>query len=151
MASDSFKFWDGFWDGLGVLTTEQRGQWITAVCEYVFDEVEPEIQDPAVNVSYLMVRKQLLESKELAKRGRENGQKGSQKGSKSNPSRGRKATPKATPKTNRREANGNEASLPTEATQSAPSSPAAEGGGSSSPVEMKTFTEMKSRTEGDFA
>ena len=76
MATNSFKFWDAFWDAMQDMSMEERGEFMTAICRFVFDGEESEIDDRVVLVSYKMVRMQLLESKEIAASARENGRRG---------------------------------------------------------------------------
>ena len=91
MATDSFKFWDSYYDALRTLETkDQRSDFIMALCEYVFDGIEPEFEDKMVEFGFMLVRKQAELSKEIASTARENGKRGGR------PSK--KPTSKPTPK-----------------------------------------------------
>ena len=68
MATESFKFWDAYWDAMKGLTYEQRGKFVSALCAYVFDGEEPDVEDPVVAFGYRAVRKQAAETRDLLAR-----------------------------------------------------------------------------------
>ena len=115
MATDSFKFWDSYYDALRMLgSDERRGQFVMALCSYVFDGEEPDFDgDEVMAFGFQLVATQAMESKELAARKREGGIK-------SGIARRAKSKTKSVPNTlpnekKREEAKGNEASsLPNE-------------------------------------
>lgn len=91
MATDSFKFWDAYYDALKTLeTSDQRSEFIMALCQYVFDGVEPEFSDKMVEFGFMLIRKQAELSKEIANTARENGKRGGRPA--------KKPTSKPTPK-----------------------------------------------------
>lgn len=108
MATDSFKFWDSYYDALRTLETkDQRSDFIMALCEYVFDGIEPEFEDKMVEFGFMLVRKQAELSKEIASTARENGKRGGRPPkkptSKPTPKPRSKPTSKPTSKANRSE------------------------------------------------
>lgn len=115
MATDSFKFWDSYYDALRMLgDDERRGRFVMALCSYVFDGVEPDFGgDEVMAFGFQLVATQAMESKELAARKREGGIK-------SGIARRAKSKTKSVPNTlpnekKREEAKRNEASsLPNE-------------------------------------
>lgn len=114
MATDSFKFWDSYYDALGMLgSDERRGRFVMALCSYVFDGEEPDFDgDEVMAFGFQLVATQAMESKELAARKREGGIKsGIARRAKSKT----KSVPNTLPNTlpnekKREEAKGNEAS-----------------------------------------
>ena len=75
MATDSFKFWDSYYDALRMLgDDERRGRFVMALCSYVFDGEEPDFgTDEVMAFGFQLVATQAMESKELAARKREGG------------------------------------------------------------------------------
>lgn len=75
MATDSFKFWDSYYDALRMLgDDERRGRFVMALCSYVFDGEEPDFGgDEVMAFGFQLVATQAMESKELAARKREGG------------------------------------------------------------------------------
>lgn len=75
MATDSFKFWDSYYDALRMLgDDERRGRFVMALCSYVFDGEEPDFgADEVMAFGFQLVATQAMESKELAARKREGG------------------------------------------------------------------------------
>lgn len=99
MATDSFKFWDAYYNALKYLgTNEQRGKFVMALCEYVFDGVNPSFDDSAVEFGFLLVRESARESKDISARAREAGRKGGKAQKKSTAKRGAKSTASSTAK-----------------------------------------------------
>lgn len=99
MATDSFKFWDSYYDALKFLKTdEQRGQFVMALCQYVFDGDEPVFDDDAVEFGFLLVRESARQSLEIAARARDAGRKGGKAPKKSTAKRGAKSTASSTAK-----------------------------------------------------
>lgn len=104
MATDSFKFWDAYYDALKTLeTSDQRSDFIMALCQYVFDGVEPEFSDKMVEFGFMLVRKQAELSKEIANTARENGKRGGRPSKKPTPKPRSKPTSKPRSKANRSE------------------------------------------------
>lgn len=108
MATDSFKFWDSYYEALKTLETkDQRSDFIMALCEYVFDGVDPTFDDKMVEFGFMLVRKQAELSKEIASTARENGKRGGRPAkkptSKPTPKPRSKPTSKPTSKANRSE------------------------------------------------
>lgn len=139
MATESFKFWDAYWEAMHGLTYEQRGRFVSALCAYVFDGEEPDVEDPVVAFGYRAVRKQAAESRDISARAAERGRAGgkahrstAKSSAKSSVKSSAKSTAKSTAfdcaKAKRSEANGNEASLPLRGSYAAPSPDAAAGG-----------------------
>lgn len=122
MATDSFKFWDSYYDALRMLgDDERRGRFVMALCSYVFDGEEPDFGgDEVMAFGFQLVATQARQSMEISRAAREAGMRGGRPrndGSK----RGVKSTPKrmakrgAESEKKREEAKGNEASsLPNE-------------------------------------
>lgn len=78
MATDSFKFWDAYYDALKFLKTDrQRSEFIMGLCAFVFDGEEPTFSDDVAEFGFRLVRTQAEMSKEIARRARENGKKSS--------------------------------------------------------------------------
>lgn len=74
MATDSFKFWDSYYDALKVLdTNDQRGEFLMKLCTYVFEGVEPTFSDQMVEMAFRFCSKQAEESMLLSKKARERG------------------------------------------------------------------------------
>ena len=77
--ADSFKFWEGYYRAiLDLPTAEQRGEFIVALCQAVFDGVEdPEVEDVAVRCMLHAVadsaRKSKLISREARAKGKASG------------------------------------------------------------------------------
>ena len=114
MATDSFKFWDSYYDALKTLeTSDQRSDFIMALCQYVFEGVEPEFSDKMVEFGFMLIRKQAELSKEIANTARENGKRGGRPAkkptSKPTPKPRSKPTSKPRSKANRKEEKGEEA------------------------------------------
>ncbi|WP_143786152.1 DUF6291 domain-containing protein [Olsenella sp. An293] len=108
MATDSFKFWDSYYDALKTLeTSNQRSDFIMALCQYVFDGVDPEFSDKMVEFGFMLIRKQAELSKEIANTARENGKRGGRPAkkptTKPTPKPRSKPTSKPTSKANRSE------------------------------------------------
>lgn len=117
MATDSFKFWDSYYEALGMLgSDERRGRFVMALCSYVFEGAEPDFDgDEVMAFGFQLVATQARQSMEISRAAREAGMRGGRPrndGSK----RGAKSTPKRVAKRgaesekNREEAKRNEAS-----------------------------------------
>lgn len=99
MATDSFKFWDAYYDALKFLSTdEQRGKFVMALCEYVFDGSDPTFDDLAVEFGFRLVKESARESKDISARAREAGKKGGKAPKKSTAKRGAKSSASSTAK-----------------------------------------------------
>lgn len=97
-SSDSFKFWESYWDAMKDLTMEQRGLFVTALCSYVFDGIDdPECGDAAVRFGFKAVRGSAAESRDISRAARESGKSGGRGKRKSTHKRGAKSTPLSTP------------------------------------------------------
>lgn len=77
MATDSFKFWDSYYDALKMAPTPEDGyRLIMALCAQVFDDEEPDFSDnPILGMAFQIMAGQAIQSRDIARRGRENGQK----------------------------------------------------------------------------
>ena len=96
--SDSFKFWESYWDAMKDLTMEQRGLFMTALCSYVFDGMDdPECGDAAVRFGFKAVRGSAAESRDISRAARENGRSGGRGKRKSTAKSSAKSTPLSTP------------------------------------------------------
>lgn len=131
MATDSFKFWDSYYDALKTLETkEQRSDFIMALCQYVFDGVDPEFEDKMVEFGFMLVRKQAELSKEIANTARENGKRGGRPSkkptSKPTPKPRSKPTSKPTSKANRSEEKRSDISSTSRLRDSGASAPVAD-------------------------
>lgn len=99
MATDSFKFWDSYYDALRMLgDDERRGRFVMALCSYVFDGEEPDFgADEVMAFGFQLVATQARQSMEISRAAREAGMQGgrprndgSKRGAKSTPKRGAK-------------------------------------------------------------
>ena len=75
MATDSFKFWDSYYDALRMLgDDERRGRFVMALCSYVFDGDEPDFDgDEVMAFGFQLVATQAKQSMEIARAAREGG------------------------------------------------------------------------------
>ena len=75
MATDSFKFWDSYYDALRMLgDDERRGRFVMALCSYVFDGTEPDFGgDDVMAFGFQLVATQAKQSMEIARAAREGG------------------------------------------------------------------------------
>lgn len=111
MATDSFKFWDGYWEAMQDMSIEERGELVTMLCQFVFDGEDPKTDNRMVRAAYKMVRRMAQESMEISARARDAGKrggrpkKGSKSSAKSTPKSSAKRGAKADALTNRSEAN----------------------------------------------
>ena len=122
MATDSFKFWDSYYDALRMLgDDERRGRFVMALCSYVFDGSEPDFGgDEVMAFGFQLVATQARQSMEISRAAREAGMRGgrprndgSKRGAFSTPKRVAKRGAESDKK--REEAKRNEASsLPNE-------------------------------------
>lgn len=77
VTSQSFKFWDAYYDTLKLMDTpEERDEFIMALCAFVFDGTEPEFSHRSSELCFTLTRKSAEASREIADRARENGLKG---------------------------------------------------------------------------
>lgn len=87
MATDSFRFWDSYYEALKMAPTPEDGyRLIMALCAQVFDGEEPDFSDsPILGMAYQIMAGQAIQSRDISRRARENGAKGRgvKKGSKS--------------------------------------------------------------------
>lgn len=106
MASESFKFWDSYYDALKFLgTDERRGKFVMALCQFVFDGTDPEFDDETVEFGFKLVKTSAELSKDIANRARENGSKSAGRPRKKT---AKKPTAKPTGLTKRKEEKGEE-------------------------------------------
>lgn len=76
MASESFKFWDSYYEALQVLPdNDARGELVMGLCRYVFDGDMPEFERPELAFGFMVMRRQAEESRKIAATARENGRK----------------------------------------------------------------------------
>ena len=123
MASESFKFWDSYYDALKFLgTDERRGKFVMALCQFVFDGTDPEFDDETVEFGFKLVKTSAELSKDIANRARENGSKSAGRPRKKT---AKKPTAKPTGLTKRKEEKGEEGTyLPSSPSSSvAPATP----------------------------
>ena len=75
VATDSFKFWDSYYDALRMLgDDERRGRFVMALCSYVFDGEEPDFDgDEVMAFGFQLVATQARQSMEIARAAREGG------------------------------------------------------------------------------
>lgn len=75
MATDSFKFWDSYYDALRMLgDDERRGRFVMALCSYVFDGEEPDFgADEVMAFGFQLVATQAKQSMKIARAAREGG------------------------------------------------------------------------------
>ena len=90
MATDSFKFWDSYYDALGMLgSDERRGRFVMALCSYVFEGAEPDFGgDEVMAFGFQLVATQARQSMEIARAAREGGRRGGIKSGESRKRRG---------------------------------------------------------------
>ena len=90
MATDSFKFWDSYYDALRMLgDDERRGRFVMALCSYVFDGEEPDFgADEVMAFGFQLVATQARQSMEIARAAREGGKRGGIKSGESRKRRG---------------------------------------------------------------
>ena len=76
--ADSFRFWESYYKALRILPTNaQRGEFVTALCEFVFDGVEePTITDVTVDAVFAAVADQARQSMQITRQAREWGKRG---------------------------------------------------------------------------
>lgn len=77
MATDSFKFWDSYYEALKMAPTPEDGyRLIMSLCAQVFDGEEPDFSDnPLLGMAYQIMAAQAVQSRDISRRGRENGMK----------------------------------------------------------------------------
>ena len=119
MATDSFKFWDSYYDALRMLgSDERRGRFVMALCSYVFEGAEPDFDgDEVMAFGFQLVATQARQSMEIARAAREGGKRGGIKSGESRKRRGASSGGSTPPRSEkkREEAKGTEASsLPNE-------------------------------------
>ena len=129
MASESFKFWDSYYDALKFLgTDERRGKFVMALCQFVFDGTDPEFDDETVEFGFKLVKTSAELSKDIANRARENGSKSAGRPRKKT---AKKPTAKPTGLTKRKEEKGEEGTyLPSSPSSSVAPAPPDGGRGS---------------------
>lgn len=90
VATDSFKFWDSYYDALRMLgDDERRGRFVMALCSYVFDGEEPDFgADEVMAFGFQLVATQARQSMEIARAAREGGKRGGIKSGESRKRRG---------------------------------------------------------------
>ena len=58
VASQSFKFWDAYYDTLKLMETpEERDEFVMALCAFVFDGTEPEFSHRSSELCFTLTRK----------------------------------------------------------------------------------------------
>lgn len=76
---DGFKFWASYYDALRLLDTDaERGHFVMALCEYVFEGKEPQLTGME-RFGFTLIAEQAAESKRISARAREKGRKGGQR------------------------------------------------------------------------
>ena len=77
MATDSFKFWDSYYDALKMAPTPEDGyRLVMSLCGYVFDGIEPDFSDnPLLGMAYMVMSEQAVQSRDISRAARENGMK----------------------------------------------------------------------------
>ena len=61
-STDAFMFFETFWDQLKMLDVNTRGVWITAMCQWAFDQTDTEFEDPMLAFAWQVMRGQLENS-----------------------------------------------------------------------------------------
>ena len=92
--SERFYFWRGYWDAIRKLPdAETRDRFVTAICAYAFDSVEPDFTgEPMLDFAWSLVADQVRESVQIGVKQSEYGRRGGR------PSKRGKSTAKSTPK-----------------------------------------------------
>lgn len=103
MATDSFKFWDSYYDALRMLgEDERRGRFVMALCSYVFDGEEPDFgTDEVMAFGFQLVATQARQSMEIARAAREGGKRGGIKSGESRKRRGASSGGSTPPRSDR--------------------------------------------------
>ena len=93
--SERFYFWRGYWDAIRKLPdAETRDRFVTAICAYAFDSVEPDFTgEPMLDFAWSLVADQVRESVQIGVKQSERGKRGGR------PSKRGKSTAKSTAKT----------------------------------------------------
>lgn len=75
---DRFFFWRSYWEAIAKLETdEERGMFVRAMCEYAFEDVEPDFGDNAMlDFAWTMISRQVRESVRMGRRASESGKTG---------------------------------------------------------------------------
>lgn len=151
MATDSFKFWDSYMEALDPLDDKSFARVIRAVCHKVFQDIDPDFSDePLLNTVYILIMRQAEQSRDIARRARENGSKSAGRPPKKSQ---KKPTEKPTGKpsaesglTNRRERKrGESTDLPSLSLPDGVAAPPPDGGTRSAEVKAE---KKKRRTYG---
>ena len=102
MATERFYFWRAYYDTLGMLSDEEAGVLVKAMCAYAFDGEEPDFTGHRdASLLWTITRDQIAESVALGKRQSEYGKQGGRPpkdADKRVPKRVPKSTPKRGPK-----------------------------------------------------
>ena len=96
--SERFYFWRGYWDAIRKLPdAETRDRFVTAICAYAFDSVEPDFTgEPMLDFAWSLVADQVRESVQIGVKQSEYGRRGGRPSKRGKS--GAKTTAKSTPK-----------------------------------------------------
>lgn len=76
MATDSFKFWDSYYEAIKMVDCATAGRLVMALCGKVFDGIDPDLSDePMLGMAYAVMLRQAEQSRDLARRAQANGTK----------------------------------------------------------------------------
>ena len=110
MPTESFKFWDSFDEALDPLDDATYGRVVRAVAHKVFRDEEPDFGDsPILGAVYTVMMRNSEQSRDIARRARENGSKSAGRPRKNSSKKTSQKPRKPTGLTNRREVSGGEA------------------------------------------
>ena len=110
MPTESFKFWDSFDEALDPLDDATYGRIVRAVAHKVFRDEEPDFNDsPILNAVYTVMMRNSEQSRDIARRARENGSKSAGRPRKNSSKKTNQKPRKPTGLTKRREVSGEEA------------------------------------------
>lgn len=112
MPSESFKFWDSFDEALDPLDDATYGRLVRAVAHKVFRDEDPDFSDnPILNAAYTVMMRNSEQSRDIARRARENGSKSAGRPRKNSSRKTNQKPRKPTGLTNRRERSGEETTV----------------------------------------
>lgn len=147
MATDKFSFWVAYRNALRTLAPEDGYWFVMALCDYAFDDVEPDFSErPSLEFAWLLIRDQVAESVEISRRNAEKGRKSGEarRGKKQNESGSNTVrTGSKSVRTNGMERNGMELNTDSVPESVAGFAPAPDGAGS--PADRPTMGEYMRR------
>lgn len=76
MAQDRFYFWRGYWDALQRLPPTMRGDFVSAMCQYAFDGIEPAFESEMLEFAWQFVKDQISESVRIGQEQSARGKRG---------------------------------------------------------------------------